>query len=247
MIAISAGNHAQARRLGRRARGDRLRCVVMWRGASAVKVAARAATARRSTSRRRGPGEAFERLDGAAGGDRAARSCTRSTTRVSIAGQGTVGLEILEQVPGRRHDRRAGRRRRAHRRDRDAAAGRAASIGVEPELSTALHAALKAGERVPVDADARSPTGSARRIAGSTRVATSASASEESCSSRRTRSRTAFRFLYERAKLACEPAGAAAVGGAAERASVERRTTVVAVVSGGNVAAETASAILARR
>ena len=40
----------------------------------------------------------------------------------------------------------------------------------------------------------------------------------------------AFRFLYERAKLACEPAGA-----------------VAAVVSGGNVAAETAAAILAGR
>ena len=55
----------------------------------------------------------------------------------------------------------------------------------------------------------------------------------------------AFRFLYERAKLACEPAGAVAV--AALRAGKATGEKVVAVVSGGNVATETTSAILARR
>jgi len=54
---------------------------------------------------------------------------------------------------------------------------------------------------------------------------------------------TGFRFLYGRAKLACEPAGAAAV--AALMAGKAGGHTVVAVVSGGNVAPETASAILA--
>jgi threonine dehydratase len=54
-----------------------------------------------------------------------------------------------------------------------------------------------------------------------------------------------FRFLYERAKLACEPAGAAAV--AALLAGKVAGDRVVAVVSGGNVGAQTASAILAQR
>ena len=55
----------------------------------------------------------------------------------------------------------------------------------------------------------------------------------------------AFRYLYERAKLACEPAGAAATAAwLAGRIDAERP---VLVVSGGNVAAETAAAILARR
>ena len=54
-----------------------------------------------------------------------------------------------------------------------------------------------------------------------------------------------FRFLYERAKLACEPAGAAAVG-AVLAGKVEGGRTVC-IVSGGNVAAATAAAILARR
>jgi threonine dehydratase len=55
----------------------------------------------------------------------------------------------------------------------------------------------------------------------------------------------AFRFLYERAKLACEPA--AAVGVAAILAGKAGDGPMAAVVSGGNVATETASAILARR
>ena len=54
-----------------------------------------------------------------------------------------------------------------------------------------------------------------------------------------------FRFLYERAKLACEPAGAAAV--AALLAGKVESDHTVCVVSGGNVAAQTAAGILATR
>ena len=55
-----------------------------------------------------------------------------------------------------------------------------------------------------------------------------------------------FRFLYERAKLAAEPGGAAATGAllAGKVAEVHGKN-VVSVVSGGNVSAQTASAILA--
>ena len=52
-----------------------------------------------------------------------------------------------------------------------------------------------------------------------------------------------FRFLYERAKLACEPAGAAAV--AALLAGKVDGGRTVCVVSGGNVAPATAAGILA--
>ena len=58
----------------------------------------------------------------------------------------------------------------------------------------------------------------------------------------------AFRFLYTRAKLACEPAGAAAAAALlAGKVPLEADEEVVSVVSGGNVAPETASAILASR
>jgi threonine dehydratase len=54
-----------------------------------------------------------------------------------------------------------------------------------------------------------------------------------------------FRFLYERAKLAAEPGAAAGVGAllAGKVPDVEGKTVAV-VVSGGNVAAQTAAAIL---
>ena len=51
-----------------------------------------------------------------------------------------------------------------------------------------------------------------------------------------------FRFLYGRAKLACEPAGAAAV--AALLAGKVEAANTVCVVSGGNVATQTAAGIL---
>jgi threonine dehydratase len=55
-----------------------------------------------------------------------------------------------------------------------------------------------------------------------------------------------MRFLYGRAKLACEPAAAVGVAALlAGKVAVDSHDTVAVVVSGGNVAAEIASAILA--
>jgi threonine dehydratase len=58
----------------------------------------------------------------------------------------------------------------------------------------------------------------------------------------------AFGWVYGRLKLACEPAGAATAAALLSgRVELEREDVVAAVVSGGNVAPETAAAILARR
>ena len=57
-----------------------------------------------------------------------------------------------------------------------------------------------------------------------------------------------FRFMYGRMKLACEAAGAATAAALlAGRIELERGSTVAAVVSGGNIAPQTAAAILAER
>jgi threonine dehydratase len=57
-----------------------------------------------------------------------------------------------------------------------------------------------------------------------------------------------MRFLYTRAKLACEPAGAAAVAALlAGKIVVEPGSPVVAVVSGGNADPQIAAGILAGR
>jgi threonine dehydratase len=163
----------------------------------------------------------------------------------TIAGQGTVGLEIGEDVPGV-----------------DVVvvpvggggliSGIATAlpdvriVGVEPELSNALTAALAAGRPVPV-----TPTSIADglnapfagelplRIAEERGITTVPVEEEEI--------EAAMRLLYERAKLACEPAGAAAVAALMNgRVALEEDETVVCVVTGGNVAAQTAAAILAQ-
>ncbi len=57
-----------------------------------------------------------------------------------------------------------------------------------------------------------------------------------------------MRFLYTRAKLACEPAGAAAVAALlAGKIAIEPGSPVVAVVSGGNADPKVVAGILASR
>jgi threonine dehydratase len=120
-------------------------------------------------------------------------------------------------------------------------------VGVEPETSNAMRAALDAGERVeltPVSiADGLNAPHAGRNALTvvQQRVDDVVLVSEEEIEN-------AFRFLYTRAKLACEPAGAASTAALlAGKVPLSDGQTVVVVVSGGNVAAETASAILARR
>ena len=242
IIAISAGNHAQAAAWGAAEEGiDAL--LVMWRDASEAKVAATRGYGAIVDLEAADPREAFQRLE----------SLREETGRTlvhpfddpfTIAGQGTVGLEILEDLP-----------------DVEtivvpigggglisgvavAAAGRARVIGVEPELSTALHSALAAGERVEVT-PASIADGLNAPYAGHAALEIAQRYVEEVVLVSEEEIEDGFRFLYERAKLACEPAGAAAVAAVLARKIESGRT--VCIVSGGNVAAQTAAAILARR
>ena len=243
VIAASAGNHAQALAYCSALEGiDAL--LVMWRTASAAKIAATRGYGAEVDLKAEDPGEMFERLE----------ELTQETGRTlvhpfdsanTIAGQGTVGLEIAEDVPyvdvvvvpvggGGLISGIA------------TAIPGARVVGVEPVLSNALTAALEAGRPVTV-----SPTSIADGLnapfAGELplrivqdRGITTVPVEEEEIEA-------AMRFLYERAKLACEPAGAAAVAALMSgKVAAEEGQTVVCVVTGGNVAAETAAAILAR-
>jgi threonine dehydratase len=242
VIAISAGNHAQAVAWGSAQEGlDAL--VVMWSGASEAKIAATRGYGAAVDLEAADPGEAFRRLDVLL--EETGRTLVHPfDDPYTIAGQGTVGLEILEDLP-----------------DVEtivvpigggglisgvavAAAGRARVIGVEPDGSTAMHAALAAGERVEV-----TPISIADGLnaphAGRNALAIVQEHVEEVVLVTEEEIATGFRFLYERAKLACEPAGAAAV--AAVLAGKIGGGRVVCIVSGGNVAAQTAAGILASR
>jgi threonine dehydratase len=242
VIAISAGNHAQAVAWGSAQEGlDAL--VVMWSGASEAKIAATRGYGAAVDLEAADPGEAFRRLDVLL--EETGRTLVHPfDDPYTIAGQGTVGLEILEDLP-----------------DVEtivvpigggglisgvavAAAGRARVIGVEPDGSTAMHAALAAGERVEV-----TPISIADGLnaphAGRNALAIVQEHVEEVVLVTEEEIATGFRFLYERAKLACEPAGAAAV--AAVLAGKIGGGRVLCIVSGGNVAAQTAAGILASR
>jgi threonine dehydratase len=240
VIAISAGNHAQAVAFAAREEGvDAL--VVMWQGASEFKIAATRGYGAAVDLEASGPGDAFARLE----------MLLQETGRtlvhpfddpLVIAGAGTVGLEIEADAP-----------------DADAVvvpvgggglisgvqtalAGRMRVVAVEPETSQALHAGLAAGEPTPVTptsvADGLNAPFAGRLPLEICRDLERVLVTEDEIEH-------AFRVLYERAKLACEPAGAVAT--AAWLAGKIEAVNPVLVVSGGNVAAQTAAAILARR
>jgi threonine dehydratase len=120
-------------------------------------------------------------------------------------------------------------------------------VGVEPDGAAGMTAALAAGEVVPI-APETVADGLAAPFAGEGTLAVCRELVDEVVVVRDDEIEEAFRFLYARAKLACEPAGAASTAALlAGKVAPEAGSETVAVVSGGNVAPETASAILAAR
>jgi threonine dehydratase len=117
-------------------------------------------------------------------------------------------------------------------------------VAVEPERSTAVHDALAAGRPVPVTPDSIAD-GLSAPFSGENALAVLQANGVESVLVTEAEIEEAFRFLYTRTKLACEPAGA--VGLAALLSGRVEDGAIGVVVSGGNVSLETASAILARR
>ena len=241
VIGISAGNHAQALAWGAAAEG--IDClVVMYASASPAKVTATRAYGASVDLEAADAVEAFARLD----------EHIRETGRTLVhpfddplvmAGQGTLALELLEDapevetivVPVGGGGLVAGIA---------AAAPDRRIVAVEPERSTAVHDALAAGRPVDVTPDSIAD-GLSAPFAGENALAVLQANSVESVLVTEQEIEEAFRFLYARAKLACEPAGA--VGVAALLAGKIEPGPIAVVVSGGNVVPETASAILARR
>jgi threonine dehydratase len=245
VISISAGNHAQAVAWAAREAGlDAL--IVMWQGADAAKVAATRGYGAAVDQEASNPTEAFARLD--------ELEAETGRTLVHpfdddavIAGQGTVGLEILDDYPAADvvlvpvgggalvsgiatavKARRPGAR----------------IVAVEPERSTALHDGLAAGHSVPVVPASAADALSAPH-AGETCIRICLELGVESVLISEEELFDAFRWLYAHTKLAAE-LGAAASAAAllSGKVDIEPGESAVAVVSGGNVAAKQAAAIL---
>ena len=240
VIAISAGNHAQAVAFAA-AEEHTDALVVMWTGASEQKIEATRGYGATVDLEATSPAEAFDRLPVLL--EATGRTLVHPfDDPVVIAGAGTVGLEIEEDAP-----------------DADAVlvpvgggglvagitaalTGRMRVVAVEPEGSQALHEGLRNGKPTPVDPRSVAD-GLSAPFAGALPIEICRDV--ELATVTETEIEDAFRFLYQRAKLACEPAGAVAAAAWLSR-KVEAQKPVI-VISGGNVGGSTASAILAAR
>ena len=246
VIGISAGNHAAALAYGAGLENVSA-LLVMWEGASEQKIEATRAYGAEVDLGATGPGEAFDRLAEliAATGRTLVHPFDAPGT---IAGQGTVALEILEDVP-----------------DVDVVvvpiggggliAGIATAmkgvapatrvIGVEPEGSNAMRVALDAGEPVRID-PVSVADGLNAPFAGEHTLPIVRDLVDDVVLVTEDEIHDAMRFLYGRAKLACEPAGAGSTAALlAGKVPHEQGESVALVVTGGNVAPATAVAILA--
>jgi threonine dehydratase len=240
VIGISAGNHAQALAwAAAEESADAL--VVMWRGASEAKIAATRGYGAGVDLEAGGPAEAFDRLGELI--ERTGRVLVHPfDDPLVIAGQGTVGIELLEDAPGTETILVAAGGGGLVAGMAASAGGKVRVIAVEPELSPAVHDGLAAGRSVPVEPRSIAD-GLSAPFAGENALATLQAHGVESVLVSEDAIREAFRWLYTRAKLACEPAAAVALAPLLTGAIEPRRASVV--VSGGNVGVEIASAILA--
>lgn len=237
VITISAGNHAQAVAWAAAVEGiDAL--IVTWASASPQKVAATRQYGAAVDMQAATPAEAFERLaelQGASG-----RTLVHPfDDPVVQAGAGTVGLEIEDDLPA--VDTIVVPVGGGGLITGIAAAVSCRVVGVEPELSPALHAGLAAGRSVAVDPRSIAD-GLNAPFAGDTAIALCAARGVESVLVSEEEIAEAMRLLYSRAKLACEPAAAAGV--AAVLTGKVTGEVLCCVVSGGNVAPETAASVL---
>ena len=239
VITISAGNHAQAAAWAAAEEGvDAL--VVMWQGASEQKVAATRGYGAAVDLEASGPGEAFDRLHALI--EETGRTLVHPfDDPLVIAGAGTVGLEIEEDAPETDAVIVAVGGGGLVSGIQTALAGRMRVIAVEPELSTALHTGLERGEPTTV-----TPTSIADGLSApfAGRLALEICKEIERVLVTEDEIEHAFRMLYQRAKLAVEPAAAASA--AAWLAGKVEAKNPVLVLSGGNVATQTAAAILSR-
>ncbi|MDH4104193.1 MAG: pyridoxal-phosphate dependent enzyme [Thermoleophilia bacterium] len=243
IVTWSAGNAAQGAAFAAAENGVECK-VFMWATANPLKVAATRALGAEVDLGATGPADAHERLLEYM--EQSGRTFVHPfDDPVLQAGHGTLGLEIVEDVP-------------------DVAtivvpvggggliAGVASAVdctvvGVEPEGAPTLSAALSGGSPVRIEPSSiadglNAPfTGSGTLAVCRDRVDHLVLVTDDEIAE-------GMRFLYTRAKLACEPAGAAAVAALlAGKIVVEPGSSVVAVVSGGNADPQIAAGILAGR
>lgn len=239
VVTWSAGNHAQA--VAWAAGEEGVHCLVeMWESASPFKVEKTRGYCATVDTSSPDPAAAYERTLAVAEQEGPIFVHPHNDPLV-IAGHGTLALELLEDVPDLETVVVGTGGGGLISGIVTALDGAARVIGVAPERAQAFPAGLAAGQSVPVETHTIAD-GLAPPFAGEVpleicrgKVETLLVTEEEIAEG--------MRFLYSWAKLACEPAGAAAFGAVLAR-KVEVSPRVAVIVSGGNVEPQQAAAIL---
>ena len=242
VVTISAGNHAQAVAWAAGRTATRA-VVVMPEGASRTKVAAT-----------RGYGAEVVMHGTAADAFREARRRSMHDgltflhpfdSAAVIAGHGSTGLEIDEDLPGGKTlvvpvggggqiAGIAGALAASGRVARHAAGVRI--IGVEPEGAPSMRRSLDLGRAARLDATDTIADGLAPPMAGKLNYRYVAEFAEDVVLVSDAEILSAMRLLLNRARLVVEPSGAAAVAALMYgRVTVERGRSLVALITGGNV------------
>jgi threonine dehydratase len=239
VVTWSAGNHAQA--VAWAAREEGVDCLVqMWEGVSPLKVEVTRGFGARVDLSSSDPAAAYDRTLATVEEEGRVFVHPHSDPDV-VAGHGTLALELLDDVPGLETVVVGTGGGGLISGIVTALEGRARVIGVAPEQAQAFPAGLAAGRSVSVETDTIAD-GLAPPFAGELPIkiclgnVDTVLVTEHEIAE-------GMRFLYARAKLACEPAGAAAAA-AVLAGKVEAGTGVAVIVSGGNVEPEQAAAIL---
>jgi len=242
VVTWSAGNHAQA--VAWAAFEEGIDCLVeMWETASPFKIEETRGYCATVDISSPDPAAAYERTLEVV--EREGRVFVHPhSDPLVIAGHGTLALELLDDVPDLETVVVGTGGGGLISGIVTALDGRARVIGVAPERAQAFPAGLAAGHSVPVETDTIAD-GLAPPFAGELpieicrgKVETVLVTEDEIAEG--------MRFLYARAKLACEPAGAAALGAVLAR-KVEVSPRVAVIVSGGNVEPKQAAAILSEQ
>ena len=243
VVTWSAGNAAQGAAFAAAQEG--VPCTVfMWASANPTKVAATRSYGAEVDLEAAGPAEAHERLL-----EHVAKTGQTFVhpfdDPVLQAGHGTLGFEVVEDVPGVETivvpigggGLCAG----------VASAVDCRVVGVEPEVAPTMTAALAAG--VPVSIEPTSiADGLNAPFTGEGTLAVCRELLTEIVLVSDEEIAEGMRFLYTRAKLACEPAGAAAVAAVlAGKVEVAEGRPTVCVISGGNADPQRTAGILAGR
>jgi threonine dehydratase len=235
VIAVSAGNHAQAIAYAAATAGVSS-TVVTWETAPEIKLVAARAYGAETLRLGRTPLEAFEHMRELKERRGLVLAHPYDDPQV-IAGQATVGLELVEDLPelatvvvpvgGGGLLGGIAIVLRALLPD-------VRIVGVEPEGAPTLRRALEAGVPVPLNDISTIADGLSAPVAGDLTLA-AARLADELVTVSDDDLREAMRFLAARTKLVAEPAGAAAVAALRTGRVAPLDGPVVAVLSGGNV------------